>query len=64
MSLKTSLKGWHKQWFYYENHDPKLPTFVGKLPEFDGAWTEEPTDEEMPDVVAHVEKINFLKGLG
>jgi hypothetical protein len=56
MLLKTSLKAWHKQWFYYKNHDPKLP-------EFDDAWTEEPTNEEMPDV-ALVVKINFLKGLG
>jgi hypothetical protein len=24
LPLKTSLKGWHEQWFYYENYEPSL----------------------------------------
>jgi hypothetical protein len=29
LPLKTSLKGWHKKRFYYENHKPSLPPFLG-----------------------------------
>jgi hypothetical protein len=36
LHLKTSLHGWHGTWFYYENHEPSLPPFVGQLPEFQG----------------------------
>jgi hypothetical protein len=32
--MKTSLRGWHGTWFYCENHEPSLPPFVGRLPEF------------------------------
>jgi hypothetical protein len=35
LPLKSSLKGWHKQWFYCENHKPSLPPFVSHLPEYD-----------------------------
>jgi hypothetical protein len=45
--LKSSLKGWHKQWFYYENHEPSLPPFVGRLPEYDATWVEELVESEM-----------------
>jgi hypothetical protein len=44
---KMSIKGWHKQWFYYENHIPGLPPFVGRLPEYDTTWVEEPVDLKM-----------------
>jgi hypothetical protein len=27
--MKTSLRGWHRTRFYYENHQPSLPPFVG-----------------------------------
>jgi hypothetical protein len=27
--LKTSLRGWHRTWFYYDNHEPSLPPFIG-----------------------------------
>jgi hypothetical protein len=27
--MKTSLWGWHRIWFYCENHEPSLPPFVG-----------------------------------
>jgi hypothetical protein len=29
LPLKNSLQGWHEAWFYYENHEPSLPAFVG-----------------------------------
>jgi hypothetical protein len=29
LPLKNSLRGWHRTWFYYENHEPSLLTFVG-----------------------------------
>jgi hypothetical protein len=32
--LKNSLRGWHGTWFYYENHEPSLPAFGGRLREF------------------------------
>jgi hypothetical protein len=34
LPMKTSLKGWHKSWFYCENYEPSLPPFIGRLPEF------------------------------
>jgi hypothetical protein len=40
--MKTSLRAWHRTWFYCENHEPSLPPFVGQLPEFQGSWSEEP----------------------
>jgi hypothetical protein len=30
----TYLRGWHGSWFYYENHEPNLPPFVGHFPKF------------------------------
>jgi hypothetical protein len=51
-------------WFYYENHEPSLPLFVGRLPEFQGSWSEEPTPIELPHVVALTNKINLLKKRG
>jgi hypothetical protein len=64
LPLKTSLKGWHTQWFYCENHEPRLPPFVGNLFKYDGTWTEEPIDSEMSAVLALAEKVSKLKGLG
>jgi hypothetical protein len=29
LPLKTSLWGCHRTWFYCENHEPSLPSFVG-----------------------------------
>jgi hypothetical protein len=29
LPLKNSLRRWHRTWFYYENHEPSLPAFVG-----------------------------------
>jgi hypothetical protein len=34
--MKTSLKGCHKSWFYCENHEPSLPSFVVRLLEYNG----------------------------
>jgi hypothetical protein len=34
LPLKNSLRGWHGTWFYCENHEPSLPSFVGRPPEF------------------------------
>jgi hypothetical protein len=35
LPLITALKGWHKQWFYCENHKRGLPSFIGHLLEYD-----------------------------
>jgi hypothetical protein len=64
LPLKTSLRGWHTQWFYCINHELALPSFVGCLLKFEGTWTEEPTATEMPEVLALVDRVNKLKGLG
>jgi hypothetical protein len=45
--LKSFLKGWNKRWFYCKNHEPNLPPFVGRLPEYDATWVEEPVESEM-----------------
>jgi hypothetical protein len=63
LPLKTSLKSWHKQWFYCENHEPSLPPFVGRLPKYDATWVEEPTCIEMLIVSALPSRANELKGL-
>jgi hypothetical protein len=34
LPMNTSLWGWHRMWFYCENHKPSLPHFIGRLPEF------------------------------
>jgi hypothetical protein len=34
LPLKNYLRGWHGTWFYCENHEPNLPSYVGRLPEF------------------------------
>jgi hypothetical protein len=64
LSMKTSLKGWHKSWFYCENHEPSLPPFVGRLPEFSGTWSEEPTPTELPIVASLGNQVNNLKNQG
>jgi hypothetical protein len=61
LPMKTSLQGWHRMWFYCENHKPCLPPFIGQLPEFLGSWSEEPTPLELPHVTALTNKINLLK---
>jgi hypothetical protein len=35
--------------------------FVGRLLEFQGTWSKEPTSLELPQVVAPTNKINVLK---
>jgi hypothetical protein len=64
LPLKISLKGWHKQRFYWENHEPSLPPFVDRLPEYDATWVEKPTDSELPIVSALSSRVSELKGLG
>jgi hypothetical protein len=41
LQMKSSLRGWHRTWFYCENHEPSLPPFIGHLPEFQGTWHKE-----------------------
>jgi hypothetical protein len=60
LAMKSSLQRWHMTWFYCENHEPSLPPFVGRLPEYQGSWSEEPTPLELPHVALTI-KINFLK---
>jgi hypothetical protein len=52
LPMKTSLKEWHKSWFYYENHQSSLPSFISRLHEFDGTWSQEPTTTKHPIVAA------------
>jgi hypothetical protein len=61
--LKSSLKGCHKQSFYCKTHEPNLPPFVGRLPEYDATWVEEPTDSKMAIVSALASRVNELKKL-
>jgi hypothetical protein len=63
LPLKYSLKGWHKQWFYCENHYPSFPPFVGHLLEYDETWVEEPVESKMPLVTALASRVNELNGL-
>jgi hypothetical protein len=62
--LKTSLQGWHGTWFYCENHEPSLPSFVGQLPDFQGTWNKEPTPLEVPLVSALTNMVNLLNEKG
>ena len=32
LPLKTSLKGWHEEWFYVTNPSPSLPPYDGHVP--------------------------------
>jgi hypothetical protein len=59
--LKTSLKGYHTQWFYCENHKPSLTSFVGQLLKFEGSFIEEPTTTKMPVVLVLAKKVSKLK---
>jgi hypothetical protein len=61
LPMKTSLRGWHGTWFYCENHEPSLPSFVGWLLEFQGTWSKEPTPLKLPQVAALTNKISILK---
>jgi hypothetical protein len=51
-------------WFYCENHEPNFPPFVGRLPEFQGSWSEETTPLELSHVATLTNKINLLKEHG
>jgi hypothetical protein len=64
LPLKTSLKGWHQEWFYCENHEPSLPPFVSRLPKYDTYWIEELVDAEMSAMKALANRISVLKGIG
>jgi hypothetical protein len=64
LHMKTSLRGWHKTQFCCENHEPNIPSFVGRLPEFQGTWHEEPSPTELPLVAALTNRVNTLKECG
>jgi hypothetical protein len=64
LPFKKSLWGWHRTWFYYKNHEPSIPSFVGQLPKFQGTWSEEPTPLEAPQVAALFDMVNLLKENG
>jgi hypothetical protein len=63
LPLKSSLKSFHKQWFYCENHEPSLPPFVSRLPEYDATWVEVSVQSEMAIVTALASQVSELKGL-
>jgi hypothetical protein len=64
LPIKTSLKGWHKPWFYYENHEPSLPHFIGRLPEFSGTWSKESTPVDLPIIADLGNLVNDHKSRG
>jgi hypothetical protein len=64
LPMKSSLWGWHGIWFYCENHKPCLPSFVDRLLEFHGTWSEESTPLDAPQVAALINKVNLLKDKG
>jgi hypothetical protein len=61
LPMKMYPQGWHRTWLYCENHEPSLPPFVGRLPEFQGTWSEEPNPIDLPQVAALTNKIKYLK---
>jgi hypothetical protein len=64
LPIKTSLKGWHKSWFYCENHEPNLPSFIGRLLEYQKSWIAEPTLAKLPIVAALANLVSDLKRHG
>jgi hypothetical protein len=62
--MKTSLKGWHKSWFYYENHEPSLPSFISRVPEYNRSWLEEPTIAKLPIIASLANRVSDLKRSG
>jgi hypothetical protein len=62
--MMTSLKGWYKSWFYCENHEPSLQPFIGRLPEYQKSWVEEPTIAELPIVASLAHRVSDLKRRG
>jgi hypothetical protein len=61
LPMKISLKGSHKSCFYCENHEPSLPPFIGRLFEFSGTWSKEPTPVELPIIANLGNRVNNLK---
>jgi hypothetical protein len=64
LPMKTPLKGWNKSRFYCKNHEPSLPPLAGRLPEFSGARSEEPTPAKFPIIAALANRVNDLKNHG
>jgi hypothetical protein len=62
--MMTSLKGWYKSWFYCENHEPSLQPFIGRLPEYQKSWVEEPTIAKLPIVASLARRVSDLKRRG
>ena len=62
--LKSSLKGWHSQWFYCANHQPVLPSFVGSIPEYKASWKAAPDAKVMTAVLSQVARVNRYRELG
>jgi hypothetical protein len=62
--MKTSLKGWHKSWFYCKNHEPNLPSFVCQLPKYNRNWIAETILTELSIVVALANHVSDLKRHG
>jgi hypothetical protein len=48
---------------YWENHEPNLPLFVGRLPEYNTTWVEESTASKIPLVTALANRVSELKEL-
>jgi hypothetical protein len=64
LPMKTLLKGWHKSWFYCENHEHSLPSIVGRLAEYNRTWIQELIPVELPIVAALANRVNDLKRCG
>jgi hypothetical protein len=64
LPLKNSLQGCQGKWFYCENHEPSLPSFIGHFPEFHGAWSEVRIPLKAPQVAALIDMVNLFKEKG
>ena len=64
LKLATSLKGWHKRWFYIANPAPSLPSYRGLRPLVRDCWNSSPSPREMGQVNDLLEMIEVKKRQG
>ena len=64
LPLKTSLRGWHEEWFYISNPSPSLPPYDGHAPVVRESWSSLPSNEDMTQVSRLLEILDGRKGEG
>ncbi|CAO2203378.1 unnamed protein product [Urochloa humidicola] len=57
-------KGWHSEWFYTANHEPRISTDIDRRPIKRGSWAEESAKHNMLEVRQLVGHIAELKTEG